>query len=165
MRYIERQLRLRGALGKAVVVAGLTLSATSLTPMQAQTQLVDTVTQKEIDVPLVDAVPNDTTAIIVRGRVIDQDDKEPLIGVTVLLDGTKHGTATNVDGKFAIRIPHESKLLFKYLGYEDKELVVSNPNNDLLVTLSVDMRQRLVGDVCVTIKMPDVYADIYRPNE
>lgn len=165
MRYIERQLRLRGALGKAVVVAGLTLSATSLTPMQAQTQLVDTVTQKEIDVPLVDAAPNDTTAIIVRGRVIDQDDKEPLIGVTVLLDGTKHGTATNVDGKFAIRIPCDSKLIFKYLGYEDKEMMVNNPNNNLIVTMNIDMLLQPLGIVPAPTKIPDVDADIYRPNE
>ena len=165
MRYIERQLRLRGALGKAVVVAGLTLSATSLTPMQAQTQQVHTVAQKQIDVPLVDAAPNDTTAIIVRGTVIDQDDKGPLIGVTVLLDGTKHGTATDIDGKFAIRIPRDSKLVFKYLGYETQEMVLNNPNNNLLVTLSTKMQQILVGEYLVVPKMPDVDADIYRPNE
>ena len=165
MRYIERQLRLRGALGKAVVVAGLTLSATSLTPMQAQTQQVHTVAQKQIDVPLVDAAPNDTNAIIVRGTVIDQDDKGPLIGVTVLLDGTKHGTATDIDGKFAIRIPRDSKLVFKYLGYETQEMVLNNPNNNLLVTLSTKMQQILVGEYLVVPKMPDVDADIYRPNE
>ena len=164
MRYIERQLRLRGALGKAVVVAGLTLSATSLTPMQAQTQQVDTVAQRQIDVPLIDAAPGDTAAIIVRGTVIDQDDKEPLIGVTVLLDGTKHGTATNFDGKFAIRIPRDSKLIFKYIGCETQELVVKNPNNNLLVIMRYD-HNMLIGEVCVTIKMPDVDADIYRPNE
>ena len=164
MRYIERQLRLRGALGKAVVVAGLTLSATSLTPMQAQTQQVHTVAQKQIDVPLVDAAPNDTTAIIVRGTVIDQNDKGPLIGVTVLLDGTKHGTATDIDGKFAIRIPRDSKLIFKYLGYETQEMALNNPDNNLLVTLS-EMRQILVGEYHVVPKMPDVDADIYRPNE
>ena len=165
MRYIERQLRLRGTLGKAVVVAGLTLSATSLTPMQAQTQQVHTVAQKQIDVPLVDAAPNDTTAIIVRGTVIDQNDKGPLIGVTVLLDGTKHGTATDIDGKFAIRIPRDSKLVFKYLGYETQEMVLNNPNNNLLVTLSTKMQQILVGEYLVVPKMPDVDADIYRPNE
>ena len=165
MRYIERQLRLRGALGKAVVVAGLTLSATSLTPMQAQTQQVHTVAQKQIDVPLMDAAPNDTNAIIVRGTVIDQDDKGPLIGVTVLLDGTKHGTATDIDGKFAIRIPRDSKLVFKYLGYETQEMVLNNPNNNLLVTLSTKMQQILVGEYLVVPKMPDVDADIYRPNE
>jgi hypothetical protein len=165
MRYIERQLRLHGALGKAVVVAGLTLSATSLVPMQAQTQQVHTVAQKQIDVPLVDAAPNDTNAIIVRGTVIDQDDKGPLIGVTVLLDGTKHGTATDIDGKFAIRIPRDSKLVFKYLGYETQEMVLNNPNNNLLVTLSTKMQQILVGEYLVVPKMPDVDADIYRPNE
>ena len=165
MRYIERQLQLRGALGKAVVVAGLTLSAISLTPMQAQTQQVHTVAQKQIDVPLVDAAPNDTNAITIRGTVIDQDDKGPLIGVTVLLDGTKHGTATDIDGKFAIRIPRDSKLVFKYLGYETQEMVLNNPNNNLLVTLSTKMQQILVGEYLVVPKMPDVDADIYRPNE
>ncbi|MBR5728030.1 MAG: carboxypeptidase-like regulatory domain-containing protein [Muribaculaceae bacterium] len=163
MRYIERQLRLRGALGKAVVVAGLTLSATSLTPMQAQTQQVDTVAQRQIDVPLIDAAPGDTAAITIRGTVIDRDDKEPLIGVTVLLDGTIHGTATNFDGKFAIRIPRDSKLIFAYVGYETQELMVKDSNNDLNVAMSL-MRQ-MMGDVCAPIKMPDVDADIYRPNE
>ena len=142
MRYIERQLRLRGALGKAVVVAGLTLSATSLTPMQAQTQQVDSVAQRQIDVPLVDAAPGDTSAITIRGTIIDQDDKEPIIGATVLLDGTKHATATDIDGKFAIRIPRDSKLIFKYLGYETQEMVVNNPNSNLQVAMSVEKRQK-----------------------
>ena len=165
MRYIERQLRLRGALGKAVVVAGLTLSATSLTPMQAQTQQVNTVAQKQIDVPLVDAAPGDTSAITIRGTVIDQDDKEPLIGVTVLLDGTKYSTATDLDGKFAIRIPRDSKLIIKYLGYETIELVVNNPNSNLQVEMSIEKRQKSeVVTGCVDKRFA-VDADIHRPNQ
>ena len=95
MCYIERQLYRRRALGKAVTMAGLALGAASFMPMQAQQVVPDMPSVQPVQATLVDAAPGDTTAVIVRGRVIDRETGEPCVGVSIMLEGTKCGTATN----------------------------------------------------------------------
>ena len=49
-----------------------------------------------------------------------------MIGVTVMVKGTTTATATDADGKFALEVPAGTKtILFKYVGYEEKEIAVS----------------------------------------
>lgn len=65
------------------------------------------------------------------------DDIEPLIGATVLLEGTSKGTVTDYDGSFTLDdIAIGSKLLISYTGYADQEIVVSStdPLNILMRT-------------------------------
>lgn len=40
----------------------------------------------------------------IRGQVIEDDTGEPLIGATVLIEGTTNGTATDLDGKFSLSV-------------------------------------------------------------
>ena len=40
----------------------------------------------------------------ISGTVIFQDDGEPVIGATVLVDGSKSGTVTNIDGHFTLEV-------------------------------------------------------------
>lgn len=55
-----------------------------------------------------------------RGTVVDKE-RTPLIGVTVLIEGTTQGTSTDADGRFSIDVPSDRALLrFIYIGYEDK---------------------------------------------
>ena len=68
LRYIERQLLRRQILGKAAVVAGLAIGATSIAPAMAQTHnYVPKVEQSKEILKPVDCAPNDAAAIIVRG--------------------------------------------------------------------------------------------------
>ena len=84
MRYIERQLRLRQAMGKAVVVAGLTLSTAALTPALAQAQpSAPQVATQRTGPRLVDAAPDDSDAVVVSGTVIDKEEKEPIVGASI----------------------------------------------------------------------------------
>ena len=53
----------------------------------------------------------------VTGKVVSQEDGEPVIGASVRIVGTKTGTATDVDGNFTL--PNASKdavLEISYLG-------------------------------------------------
>ena len=53
----------------------------------------------------------------VSGVVLDQDNL-PLIGATVIVDGTTIGTTTDFDGKYSITIPNNGAFLtFSYVGY------------------------------------------------
>lgn len=65
---------------------------------------------------------------VVRGTVLDAENNEPLIGVSVSA-GTGYGAATDVDGNFALTIPASTtKLTVSYVGYETKEVHVADHN-------------------------------------
>ena len=165
LRYIERQLYRRRAMGKIVTVAGLALGAASFMPMQAQQVAPDIPAVQPVQAKLVDAAPGDTTAVIVRGRVIDRETGEPCVGVSIMLEGTKFGTATNLDGNFAMRVPKGGKLQFFYVGYEDYEYEVTESVDDVEIVITIDEKAVLMGDVAIIRpKMPDVDADIYEPR-
>ena len=165
LRYIERQLYRRKAMGKIVTVAGLALGAASFMPMQAQQVVPDIPAVQPVQAKLVDAAPGDTTAVIVRGRVIDRETGEPCVGVSIMLEGTKFGTATNLDGNFAMRVPKGGKLQFFYVGYEDYEYEVTESVDDVEIVITIDEKAVLMGDVAIIRpKMPDVDADIYEPR-
>jgi iron complex outermembrane receptor protein len=69
----------------------------------------------------------------VRGIVVDQNSKEPLVGATVQNDkGT--GTVTDGSGRFAIEAASGSTLIVRFVGYQQKE---SKVTGDLMY---IDMR-------------------------
>ncbi|MCX6327358.1 MAG: TonB-dependent receptor [Bacteroidia bacterium] len=62
----------------------------------------------------------------VKGIVLDENN-ETLIGVTVLEKGTTNGIITDVNGKFELNVSNaNAKLIFSYIGYDTKELIVEN---------------------------------------
>lgn len=69
----------------------------------------------------------------VKGKVTDETG-EPLIGVTVYVKGTSHGTMTDLDGNYTIRnVSNEVTLLFSCLGYESVEVKVKSINIDVVM--------------------------------
>lgn len=50
----------------------------------------------------------------------------PLIGVSVLIKGTTQGVITDLDGKFNLKVPHGSVLVFSYIGMRTVEINVAN---------------------------------------
>lgn len=57
----------------------------------------------------------------IGGKIIDGETNEPLIGVTVLVEGTGKGEITNLEGLFIIKnVPTGNQTVrIKYVGYED----------------------------------------------
>ena len=64
-----------------------------------------------------------STQEIVKGTVTDEDGT-PLLGVTILVKGTRSGTTTDFDGKFTINTKKGDVLVFSYLGYANVETTV-----------------------------------------
>ena len=63
---------------------------------------------------------------------------EPLIGVTVLVDGQKSGGAvTDFDGNYTIQAPSDATLKFSYIGYQD-QLVPIDGKTTLNITMKED---------------------------
>ena len=52
----------------------------------------------------------------VTGTVLSQDDGQPVIGASVLVQGTKTGTTTNIDGQFTLNVPKGKKIQVSYIG-------------------------------------------------
>ena len=62
---------------------------------------------------------------------------EPLIGVTVRVEGENIGTATDIDGRFSLEAPVGAKVSFSYIGYVSQSHTV-NKQNVYNVSLSED---------------------------
>ena len=85
----------------------------------------------------------------VKGTIISSEDNEPLIGATILQEGTTNGVATDVDGNFTIEVKGASKatLVVSYIGMVTKKLPVSAETKTLNVTL--DPESKVVDEVVV----------------
>ncbi|MFD2513584.1 SusC/RagA family TonB-linked outer membrane protein [Pontibacter locisalis] len=85
---------------------------------------------------------------VVTGKVTGAEEGMPLPGVSVLVKGTTTGTTTDTNGEFRIQVPgNNAVLVFRYLGYETKEVTVGN-QSVINVALGTDTRQ--LSEVVVT---------------
>lgn len=84
----------------------------------------------------------------VRGTIIDEDSKLPLIGTTVVIPGSDPfiGTVTDVDGNFRFEnIPiGRIDLQFSYMGYENIVIANLEVNSGKEVVLDLKMRESAV---------------------
>ncbi len=55
----------------------------------------------------------------VSGTVTDKATGEPLVGVSVAVEGTTKGVISDVDGKYSADVASDATLVFGYLGYKD----------------------------------------------
>lgn len=85
--------------------------------------------------------------IIIRGQVTSSDDNTPLPGVSVQLKGTTRGISTDAQGKYQLTAPAGGRLVFSFIGYSAKEVVINNQTT-INVTLLGDSQQ--LSEVVVT---------------
>lgn len=84
-----------------------------------------------------------------KGVVKDKKRGETIVGASVLVKGTKIGTATDLDGRFELNYtgPWPATLVVSFIGYANQEVNVSAPNNALSVNLEED--QTILSEVSV----------------
>lgn len=85
------------------------------------------------------------STINVRGTVKDVAG-EPIIGASVLLQGTTSGVVTDYDGNFSIQAPGNGTLVISYVGYITQTIAIQNKNS-IEVILQEDME--LLDEVVV----------------
>ena len=57
--------------------------------------------------------------ITVKGNVTSEDDGEPIIGASILVQGTNKGTITDLDGDFTIpNVEQNAVLVISYVGMQ-----------------------------------------------
>jgi len=59
----------------------------------------------------------------ISGTVVDADNGEPIIGASVLEEGTSNGMVTDLDGNFSLTVGKNAKIKLSYIGYEPLVLV------------------------------------------
>ena len=89
--------------------------------------------------------------VVLKGKVIDSADGYPLIGVSVVVDGKKHGTMTDLDGNYELSIPKQQcDVVFSYMGYDDKVLRYNLKNESAFSKIVMYMNATQLEDVVVT---------------
>ena len=167
IRYLERELKARKGNGFGMKVAGIAAGiCATVMPMTAAAQGVKSdstanppvQTTKKAPIKVVDLSDGCASPVVVRGMVIGSDDKEPVIGASVVIDGTNKGDVTNIDGQFALKLPPDTSLVISYIGYEAKKVGVSSllRSENNVIILKVD-GSLLLGDLAVVTKT--IYGD------
>ena len=160
IRYLERELKARKGNGFGMKVAGIAAGiCATVMPMTAAAQAVKSdstanppvQTTKKAPIKVVDLSDSCASPVIVRGMVIDEENKEPVIGAAVFIDGTNKGIATDIDGQFALKVPSDTSLVISSIGYYSKKVrvgsLLSSDNN--VIMLEKDAMTGLVEVVTV----------------
>ena len=180
IRYLEGELKARKGNGFGMKVAGIAAGiCATVMPMTAAAQAVKSdstanppvQTTKKAPIKVVDLSNGCASPVIVRGMVIDAEDKEPVIGASVVIDGTDKGIATNIDGQFALKVPSDTSLVISYIGCKDKKVrvssLLSSDNNVIMLEEdeAIDFSGIAGGVVTVVPNYDDVYGHrTYKPK-
>jgi len=92
--------------------------------------------------------------ILVKGVITDAKTNELLPGVSILVKGSSIGSISELDGTYQITVAKNKTLVFSYLGYQTKEVIVTT--SQLNITLKEDAQKLdeivIIGYGSTTIK-------------
>lgn len=81
----------------------------------------------------------------ISGVVLSAEDGEPIVGASILVQGTTTGTITDIDGKFSVKVNKGGKLQISYLGM--KTVTLTAKNN---MTVKLESDTEVLEEVVVT---------------
>ncbi len=84
---------------------------------------------------------------IISGQVLSKADQSPVAGATILIKGTKTGTATGIDGRFFIKAKEGDVLLITGVGVLKQEVTVGDAAT---MVISVGTDAKNLNEVVVT---------------
>ena len=88
--------------------------------------------------------------IRVVGKVYDKEDNTPIVGASIIIEGTTSGTISDLDGNFVIEMKEGEKLRFSYINYATKIVSVPAGTEGLKVLLEKDGsagKTDLIGEI------------------
>ena len=83
--------------------------------------------------------------VTATGVVVDAATGEPIIGASVLEEGTSNGTITDFDGNFSLSVGKDAMVVISYVGYKTQQLF---PKANMKVSLAED--SEVLEEVVVT---------------
>ena len=82
----------------------------------------------------------------VSGTVTGSDGS-PVVGATVVVEGTSLGTSTDLQGKYTLAAPTNGTLVFSFIGYEDTKIAI---NGKTTVNAALKEASKAIDEVIVT---------------
>ena len=83
---------------------------------------------------------------IIKGCITDANNKEPLMGATITLDGGKTGAVTDIDGNYTLTVPSGTKqITVSYIGYIAKTVQLKGD----VINITLNTNDRQIGEVVV----------------
>jgi hypothetical protein len=90
---------------------------------------------------------------VVKGRVFDSSNKQPIPFANISVVGTKTGTVSDIDGNFVLKnINNSLQIQISYVGYENKIIMLSEQTSDFL---NVYLKPQTITLPELTIKAND----------
>lgn len=82
----------------------------------------------------------------VSGRVIDGEDRSPMLGANIVVKNTERGTSTDMDGRYVLEdVSAQDTLVFLYIGYQREEIAIGGREViDILMTAQAIAVEELV---------------------
>ena len=96
----------------------------------------------------------------VKGVVTD-DAGEPLVGASVVVEGTQIGTMTGLDGDYSIAVPAGAvNLVVSFIGLETKTVAISGSNVDVVLRADQNYLDEVVVVGYATVKRRDLLGSV-----
>ncbi len=92
------------------------------------------------------SVSAQNTSLNIKGIVRDAMG-DPIVGATILQQGSTHGTISNKDGEFSLSVPDKSMLEISFIGYQTKIVKVTAQKREFNIVLEDDTQ--VLADVVV----------------
>ena len=96
------------------------------------------------------------------GNVISANDKQPMIGLTVMVKGTSNGTMTDLDGNYTLtNVSKNATIVFSMVGYKKQEIKLNGQSSiNLEMTENVSSLDEVVVIGYGTVKKSDLTSSI-----
>ena len=113
------------------------------------------------------AFPALAQTVTVSGTVTDPEG-EPLIGASVVVQGSTTGVATDFDGKYSLTVPANATLQFSYVGFNNQDVAV---NGRTVIDVVLKENAEVLGEVVAigygTVKKSDATGAVatFKPSE
>ena len=146
--YNEKEIR---SLGKDVTLSGRSFENAEmvLEEIARQTGLVFRCIDENISVKVVSSSKDarhleKAAGKKISGEIVDAKTQEPLVGATIQIKGTTHGTITDSNGHFELVIPDDSKeLKISFIGYQVMA-VVAKPSMTIQLMPDIQSMDEIV---------------------
>ena len=80
----------------------------------------------------------------ISGTVTSSDDGDPIVGASVVIEGTKTGTVTDIDGNFTLNVKPGTPLRISYLGMKEKTVKASQNMKVILSSNDKELNEVVV---------------------
>jgi iron complex outermembrane recepter protein len=78
----------------------------------------------------------------IKGKIIDADIKEGIVGATIAIENTSYSTSTDLQGNFSFKIPKgDYKMTVSFSGYEKKIISIVVPSTTVITLPDISLEE------------------------